>query len=303
MTDVAPPDQQAAEQPAQQVPEQPKPILGTGQLYTDVLAVFVRRFPKIMLVSLPSAIGLGIALYGWYQAMEGPFEVLFRGSSILLGMMSAFGLFAVAFGVGLGLAAGPLAAAFHEYHVHGRVTVQACLARLKVKPLIAILCAALVTLGTLVPMWMLALADSARMGAFLGALSLAVGMYALGLWGMAVPMISTERIGLRALKRALGLGKGYRWQIAGTCFLLFFTAILIGGAVGAGAGFGFSLIADELFDIRVTGDLEDVLIFLNFCFSLTLMSSILALGLAAIRERMVEIKEPPDIADMVDVFD
>ena len=283
-------------------PDTPKPVLGTGQIYTDVLGVFVQRFPKILLLSMPAAVAMGLIFYAGIELLDGPLSRLWRYSA-WLAVLAPMAMFALALGTGLGLASGPLSAALHEFKLHRKVPIGRCIARFAVRPVAAVICSVMAVGTTLMPLWLLAAADSVRVGLILGGCALAIGMYGLGFWGLAAPSVAIERLGLSALGRSRRLGEGYRWRIAGTCFLLFVTAVLVGGAVTVGLGFLFAFVFDEVLGMRFGHRTDDALLFLDFCLGQTLVVAVMGLGLAAIRARMVEIKEPPDIADMIEVFD
>ena len=287
--------------------EAPRPRLGPGLIFTKVLAIFFKRLPKILLLCLPAAAAMG----GMFWV---GIEWLNRGGSGPLALLpewlwNPFTIFSIAIGLGMGLAAAPLSAAFHSYQKKGRVPLGACLKALKSKPLVALVIGVIVTGATLLPFAALSWATSARLGLFIGSVALVIGMYALGLWGLALPAISRDQLGFRGFRRSMSLSQGYRWPIAGTCFVLFFTAILAGGLVGAGVMMLGRIILIELLDINGFGlfgpgaDIFELLAFLDFCLSFTIIVAIIVLGLAAIRARMAEIKEPPDIEDMVDIFD
>jgi hypothetical protein len=287
-----------------ETPTQPKPILGVAQIMTDVLAVFFKRLPKVLLLALPGGIVFGglfyLAFIEFVLLWDGGFG---RGGSLFLDLLIPFFLFATCFGSALGIVAAPLAAAMSEFNLHRTVTLRKCFAALRRNPIAAILLGTFVIAMTLVPLLLLSFAGSGRSGLFLGLVALAVGAYMLGLWGIALPSISKDKLGLSALGRSKRLGGEYRWPIAGTCFLLFFTSVLFGGAVGALLAAGFGLMVYEVLDLNVSNDLLDTLMFFNFCIGQTIAITLLGLGLASVRERLVEIKEPPDIANMIHVFD
>lgn len=288
---------------ATEAPTQPKPILGVAQIMTDVLAVFFKRLPKVLLLSLPGGIVFGALFYLGFIEFAGLWDSNFGRGPFFISMLVPFLIFATCFGSALGSVAAPMAAALSQFNSRRTITLRTCFATLWRKPIVAMIAGTLVITMTLVPMMLLTFAGSGRTGLFLALVSLALGAYMLGVWGMALPSISKDNKGLSALGRSKRLGLGYRWPIAGTCFLLFFTSVLFGGAIGAVLALGFGLVAFELLDINVSNEMTEILFFINFCFGQTIALALLCLGLAAVRERMVEIKEPPDIADMVDVFD
>ncbi|MEM7742742.1 MAG: hypothetical protein AAF409_03440 [Pseudomonadota bacterium] len=279
-----------------------RPILGVGQIMSDVLTLFFLRLPKLLLLGLPGAIGIGGVLYGTV-AMEDQWSQLGFLADANVAFAAGFLAFAVALGLGLGLTAGPLTAAFDTYHRHGHVPLFPCVRTLLHRPVQAAVCGIVVTLATLAPLVLVFLATTPRVGFFATIVLIAIGMYSLGRWGMSLPAVSIDRIGVRALGRAVRLGQGYRWRIAGTCFLLWFTAVLLGGFLSGGLGLGVGAMLEFAYDVDLGNQVEEILLFSNAVLGLSVMTVLLALGLAAIRARMVEIKEPPDIGEMIGVFD
>ena len=287
--------------------EMPKLRLGLGVIVTKALAVFVLRLPKVLLLSLPASIALGLLFYAAIEWLQSSF---IRHALLLpWWMLNPFTIFSVGLGLASGLMAGPLSAAFQAFDKTGVLPLGSSFRSLKAKPFVAMIVGIIVVGATLLPFAMLSWATSARLGLFIGCVALAVGMYGMALWGLALPAISRDGMGFRALRRSMELSKGYRWRIAGTCFVLFFMALLAGGVIGAGLVLLGRIIMFELLGlphfIEIFGsmDLLAVLIFLDFCLGFTIIIAVNMLGLAAIRARMVEIKEAPDIEDMIDIFD
>ena len=285
----------------------PVPILGTGQIITNVLALFIKRFPKILILCLPAGLALGLVFYLGIRWIDSGF--IGAPSFIPWWLMNPFTVFSAAIGLAMGLSAGPLAEAYHRYYTTRRVPLGACMKAIIRRPLAALIMGVIVAGATLLPFAALSWATSARLGLFVGSVALVIGMYVLGFWGLALPAISRDRMGFGGFGRSKNLSKDYRWRIAGTCFVLFFAALLAGGLVGAGLVLLGQLILAELLGIQGLGffgtntDLFEVLMLIDFCLSFTIIVALIVLGLAAIRARMVEIKEPPDIEDMVAVFD
>ncbi len=279
-----------------------RPVLGIGQIMSDVLTLFFLRLPKLLLLGLPGALGIGGVLYGTV-AMADQWSQLRLLTDAKVALAAGFLAFAVALGLGLGLTAGPLTAAYDIYHRHGRVPLVPCARTVFRRPVQAAVCGIVVTLATLAPLALVFLASTPRVGFFATIVLIAIGMYSLGRWGMSLPAVSMDRIGVRALRRAVRLGQGYRWRIAGTCFLLWFTALLFGGLLSGGLGLGVGAFLEFAVNVDLGNQVEEILLFANAVLGLSVMTVLLALGLAAIRARMVEIKEPPDIGDMIGVFD
>lgn len=285
---------------AEPVPE--RPVLGVGQIMADVLVLFFRRLPKIMLLALPGGLGIAGVLYGTF-AMEDYWSGLFATSDFRPGFIAGIAAVAIALGTGLGLAAGPLTTAFHSYQLRRQVPLGSCARTLTRRPIAAVMCGVMVTLATLAPLALSVYASTAWVGFFLAMVLISAGMYAMGRWGLSLPAISMDRMGLSALGRASRLGEGYRWSIAGTCFLLWFTSFLLGGMLSAGLALLVGATLELVIDVNLDPDVEGALVFIDAVLGLTAATALLALGFAAIRARMVEIKEPPDIAEMVEVFD
>ena len=303
MSDAAPSRPEAVGPPVAELPPQ---VFGIGTVIANVFAIFIKRLPKVLFLSLPAAALMGFVFYLgiiWIDDLGGE----------LVGLpdwlVNPFTIFSVAIGFGLGLSAGPLAAAYDSYQRTGTVPVRRCLARVIARPMVALVIGVLVAGAVILPLTTLIWAATPRIGLVIFCGALLVGMYALGLWGLALPAIAMDRIGFSGLKRSFRLSQGYRWPIACTCFVLFFASLLIGGLIGAGLLMAGRLILVEMLDLSGFGmfgpnsDLFEMLLFLDFCFAYMIIVALITLGLAAIRARMVEIKEPPDIGDMVDVFD
>ena len=304
MSDLANPTAKASTPP---VAEPPRQVFGIGTVIANVFAIFVKRYPKVMFLSLPGTVLMGLVFYAGIIWVDDVGQGVFSGLPRWL--VNPFTIFSVGIGCALGLSAGPLASAYDSYQRRGTVPVGHSLARVLARPAVALAVGILVAAAVILPLTTLIWAATPRIGLVIFCGALLVGMYALGLWGLALPAISMERIGFRGLKRSFRLSQGYRWPIACTCFVLFFAALLIGGLIGAGLIMLCRLILLDWLELSGFGffgpnsDLFEILLFLDFCFAYANIVVLMMLGLAAIRARMVEIKEPPDIGDMVDVFD
>lgn len=284
--------------PSVDVPETPRPALEVATLMTIVLGIMVKRIPKILLLALPAGLAMGGLLYLGFSVLES-WWIRFR-----LDILMGFAVIAVSLGTGLALMGGPMAQALDEYERKGTLSLRPAFARLFTRLIPALCCAILTAAMTLVPLWLVAEIGGGRVGLFLGAVAIAAGMYGTAFWGLSVPIIPIERLGLRALGRSRALGEGYRWPIAGTCFMFVFTAVLLSGLIGAGLAMIARLIMFEWLNLSSTNyDLIGALAFVDLCIVLMLMISMVSLGLAAIRRRLIAIKEPPDIEDMIAVFD
>lgn len=274
-----------------------KPALGVGRLFGLVTVLFVTRLPKILLLALPGGLATGGLLYLGIYIGEDYWRDF--GVEILL----SFLVIAISIGSGLALTAGPMAKAFSSYQRHGRVPVLTCLAKVSRRILPALICAILTAILTMIPIWILVQMSGGRFGAFLATCAVATGMYAIAVFGLSIPAIPVERLGLSALGRSRTLGQGYRWPIAGTCFMFFVTALLIASGIVAGLAFLSRVIMVNWLGLANTFTTVTSIAFVSICVAMMFCTSLIALGLAAIRERLIEIKEPPDIGDMIEVFD
>ena len=299
MSDAAPAPEPAAPAlaPTQAAPETRREALGVAEILTSVLAIFFKRLPKILLLALPSGLAMAGLFYLGFAVLE---SVWGRWSYDIL---IPFVLVAITFGTGLGLASGPLTEGLRIYERNGELPFWICLGRIWRQLVPSIVCGIVTALFTLVPLWLISLASSGRVGLFIAVVAIALGMYGCALWGLSVSSSSQERIGVAALRRGQRLSQGYRWQVAGTCFLIFFTAILISGLVGAGLALIARLLISEITFFGEFVSLWEALAFIDLCLAAMILIALIALGLAAIRTRLIEIKEPPDIEDMVAVFD
>lgn len=293
MTEATPVAAISAEAP----PAARRQALRIAQIVTSVLAIFFKRLPKILLLALPSGLAMAGLFYLAFVVLE---EVWGQWDYDIL---IPFTMVAITFGTGLGLVGGPMAEALRFYERDNRVPFWICLARVWRRLVPAIVCGIVTAVFTLMPLWVISFAESGRVGLFIAAIAIALGMYGCALWGISVPSTSQERIGLSALRRGQGLSKDYRWQVAGTCFLIFFTALLISGLIGAGIVLLARLALGEITFFGNAVDLWEVLAFFVLSLDSMILIALIALTLAAIRTRLIEIKEPPDIEDMIAVFD
>jgi hypothetical protein len=134
-------------------------------------------------------------------------------------------------------------------------------------------------------------------------LSVGLGMYPLARWGPALVTAPLERQGFSALQRSDWLSAGYRWQGAGTIGLALMIGVIFGGAFIAGVILVGGYLLNELLDARMGNSLEEVLVFLDGALGLCITIAIVTLTVVVLRLRLIEIKEPPDLEEMIDVFE
>lgn len=277
-----------------------RPVFGTGQIVAGVLELFVRRMPKIALLTLPGILAAAGVTMIYAEFIDALVEV-WIGGGILGNLVPPLLLGALA-GVAIGLPSGAMVAAWRGYARHRRIDLEECFRVMRIGTGRTILAAVLIGMAVLVPWALLTLATVPQVGIFLGAAALATGMYALALWGVGVPTIPAEGLGLgAALRRGRALGDGYRWQIAGAAFLLLCSGVLLSLVLGTLVALG-AYGLDAVFGIRASLRGEVAAAIGTGLISIPLVA-IMPLGLAAIRARLIELKEPPDIADMAEVFD
>lgn len=294
MTEASVPDAPAA--------AAPKPVLGIGQIISDVLVLLVRRLPKVLCLALPGA-GLSAGfLYLVFETLDAN-AALRSGFSVQIAIALSPVLIACTLGLGLGLGAAPLAAGWSSWSRSRTLPLGPSLWQIRRKPVHAALAGLIVCVLAALPLCGALLLTNGFLGGFLTLCAMLVGTLALGIWGPALPAISMDNLGLGALRRSAELTRDYRMATAGTCALMFLTASLLGGLMAAGLALAFALIFEFWLEMSLPSVLEQVLVIGDALISSACMIGTFGLGLAAIRARLVEIKEPPDIADMVDVFD
>jgi hypothetical protein len=291
--------------PATSVSEKPneRVTLGVGSIVATSTGMFFKRLHIVALLALPAM----IAVTGLMYVFTYELWTLLRDATGLSRSTSepivAYITATCAIGVATGLSAGPLASAATAYVAAKPISPGASFARIGIKPLQAIATGMLVTAGTLALMLLLALAPNVRLGILMACGCLALGMYALARWGLALPVIPLERMGMRALRRSEWLSADYRWPLTGTFFLLFVIAVLFGGLAAAGLMMLARLITIDALAINFSNSLEEVFILMDVSFGTTIAISVMTIGAAVMRIRLIEIKEPLDIEDMIDVFE
>ncbi|MEM0989458.1 MAG: hypothetical protein AAGK00_11295 [Pseudomonadota bacterium] len=292
-----------AAQPSQAVqPRQQRQSLGLAEIMSDVLVLYLTRFPKMLLLSVPSALAMAGIFWAFFFSYDGWLPALDRQSPFFAAFVVIFGL-SLTLGTGLSLAAGPMSMAFRTYRLERRVPLQSCPAQIYRRPVQAAICAIAVTFATMLPLSGLAFIQGSLMALIYGLFAVGIGMYAVGRWGAAVPAVTAEGIGISALGRANRLSQDYRWASAAAAFVLWFTAQLMGGGLAALLNAGVSAFWHLVLDRRMYSQISETLFFITFVVGITLIANLLALGLAALRERLVQIKDPPDVTEFLDVFD
>lgn len=281
----------------------PRVALGVGNIVATSLAIFLKRLHIVAILMLPALASVTVLFYVFTNELWSTMRDTIGFSRSTAEPIVAFITATLAIGVATGLAAGPLSKAVSAYLAARPIPIGASFGALRINPLHSILVGILVTAGTLVLMLSLTLAPGVRVGLLLAAGCLAVGMYALARWGLALPIIPLERMGLRAIRRSEWLSADYRWPLTGTFFLLFVIAILFGGLTAAGLIMAGRLIAIDGLGIAFNNRLEEIFILIDFSLGTTISIAVMTIGAAVMHARLIEIKEPLDIEDMVDVFE
>ncbi|MEO1491750.1 MAG: hypothetical protein AAFV19_06315 [Pseudomonadota bacterium] len=284
-------------------PPRPKQILGIGDIVAKTLAIFFQRLPVVILLTLPAAASifgiLYLALSEFEREIVGMLGLSGRMGDTMLGFLT----FSTALGTGAALASGPLAGVAQAFIRGTRTPVRACFLAMFRKTVLVILVGILIAAGVMFLMFMNALLPGAYVGFLSLLMSLTGGMYLLARWGLALPTISQERIGFTALKRSDWLSAEYRWQGTGTLVLSFVISVIFGGVFVAGTALAGGYLVYEVMGISIPNKLQEVLLFLDFGLGLSITIAILTLSIVVLRLRLIEIKEPPDIEDMITVFE
>lgn len=282
----------------------PSPALAPGEIFGETLALFFRRLHIILILSVLPSIAFGAVFYLLVIAYEDWLRQTLNIGRGYARILLTFASIALSVGVGLGTASGPMTTAARAFRVGQPVRLGDCLhvfwRRLPARMVVGSqICA-----GLLMPLAIVAIGtNSARAGLIITILALGIGSYAIGRWGLSLPSLSAETMQGSATRRAVFLSQGYRWQLAGTAFLLLVMAALISGLFAVLLITGSRLFMTEVLNIRGFGTIAEWVMIAEASLGVGVMSALVAIGLALMHARMVEIKEPPDISEMIHVFE
>lgn len=280
-----------------------KQILGVGDIVAQTLAIFFRRLPVVLLLTIPAAAAmvgiLYLSLIEFERELQEFLGVSRRLGDMLLGYLS----FTVAFGTGAALASGPLAGVAEAYIQGQRTPLRACFAMMFRRLAMTLSLGVLLAAGVMFLMFVNAVLPRTFTGLLPMLMSLALSMYLLARWAPALPTAVLEGKGFDSLRRSDWLSAGYRWQGTGTLILAWVIGVIFGGAFAAGLLLGGAFVFNDVFDVGPAGRVEEVLLFLDFGIGLSIAIAIITLAVIVLRLRLIEIKEPPDIKDMITVFE
>ncbi len=280
-----------------------KPVLGVGDIVTKTLAIFFQRLPIVMLLAAPATVVMVGTLYLMLVEFEQTIIEIIGLPNRYSEAILAFFSFSIALGLGAALASGPLTGAAHAFVKGKKIPIGACFRLMFRKTAVKIAIGTFLAAGVIFVLFLNAVLPGAFTGFFSIIISWAASMYILARWAPALPTVALENTGFASLRRSDWLSAEYRWQGTGTLVLAFIIGTILSGVFTAGMLLAGAYIIYEVFDVRLANTVEEVLIFLDATVGLSIAVAILTLAVAVLRLRLIEIKEPPDLEDMIEVFE
>ncbi len=275
--------------------------LDISGVVATTLGLFVRRGLRTALFGLPGTV-LSVAVFWLLAELFERVPVSYAESNVTW-LLCAYVFVVIGLGFSIGTVGAPLVVM-----VSGLLDEEPCAFRAHFRPIwsrplllyrvsCAIVAAMLTPAFVLMPMPLLNLSPVALF------LALATALYALARWGSALSVAAVEVHQSECLGRSAWLTRGYRLALCGTYTMLIVIATLISAVVGAGLAILSQIVGAFLVASEVPGPLVDLLIALDVGLSVFVGLAIMIIGSAVLHARLVEIKEPPDLARVVDVFE